>query len=157
MPVRRIAALALAAAAVGAGCHGGGSSSCGPSTAVVARVVDGDTVELDTGDKVRYLCVNTPEITPPAECYGPEAAAFNKDMVEGKQVELVYDVQCRDMYDRLLAHVTVGGQEVNRVLIERGYARVMIIAPNCQDRGPEFQDLEVVARNTGVGLWSACQ
>jgi micrococcal nuclease len=71
MPVRRILALALAAVAVGAGCHGSGSS-CGPSSAVVTRVVDGDTVELDTGEKVRYLCINTPEISPPAECYGPD-------------------------------------------------------------------------------------
>ena len=148
--------LVLAIAATVSGCHGGGSS-CGPSSALVTRVVDGDTVELEGGQKVRYLCVNTPESTTTVECYGPEAAAFNRDLVEGKAVTLEYDVECRDKYDRLLAFVTVGGQEVNRVLVERGYAEVMIIAPNCQARQQEFEDLEVVARNAGVGLWSACQ
>ena len=154
--MRRLLLLALAATAAGsAGCDQG--SKCGPSSALVTRVLDGDTVELESGEKVRYLCVNTPEISPPAECYGPEAAAFNRDLVENKEVKLEYDVECRDMYDRLLAHVTVGGQEVNRVLVERGYARVMIIAPDCQARGQEFNDLEATARNAGVGLWGACQ
>ncbi len=155
MPVTRALVLALAVAATAAGCDQG--SKCGPSSAVVTRVVDGDTVELDTGEKVRYLCVNTPEISPPAECFGSEAAAFNRDLVEGKEVTLEYDVECRDMYDRLLAFVRVGGQEVNSVLVERGYARVLIIAPNCEERGPEFEQLEIEARNAAVGLWGTCQ
>jgi micrococcal nuclease len=151
--VTRLLLLAALAAGVAA-CDGG--SKCGPSSALVTRVVDGDTVELENGEKVRYLCVNTPEISSPVECYGPEASAFNRDLVENKVVKLEYDVECRDKYDRLLAHVTVGGQEVNRVLIERGYARVMIIPPNCQAREQEFRDLEAAARNGAIGLWGAC-
>jgi micrococcal nuclease len=155
VPVRRLLVLVVAAAAAVGGCRGG--SSCGPSSALVTRVVDGDTVELENGEKIRYLDVNTPEISPPAECYGPEATAFNRDLVENKQVQLEYDVECRDRYHRLLAYVTVGGQMVNRVLLERGYARVLIIPPNGQEHEQEFRDLEASARNAAVGLWGACQ
>ncbi len=45
-----------------AGCSSEGSS-CGPSTGVVARVIDGDTIELETGERIRYLLVNAPETT----------------------------------------------------------------------------------------------
>jgi micrococcal nuclease len=154
--VTRLLVLAVAAAAAGAaGCNGG--SSCGPSSAYVPQITDGDTIELDNGEKVRYLGVDTPETYGQTDCYGPEAKAFNRDLVEAKQVELEYDVECRDMYGRLLAYVTVNGQMVNRVLLERGYARVLIIPPNGAKYEQEFRDLEAEARNGAVGLWGACQ
>jgi micrococcal nuclease len=142
-------------AAVGLGCDGG--STCGPTSASVAQVTDGDTIELANGEKVRYLGVDTPETYGQVDCYGPEAKAFNRDLVEGKPVELEYDAECRDMYGRLLAYVKVNGQMVNRVLLERGYARVLIIPPNGEKYEQEFRDLEAAARNGAVGLWGACQ
>lgn len=152
----RLLVLVVAAAAAGAaGC--GGGSKCGPTRALVPQITDGDTIELDDGEKVRYLGVDTPETYGQVDCYGPEAKAFNRDLVEGKEVELEYDVECRDMYGRLLAYVYVDGQMVNRVLLERGYARVLIIPPNGEKYQQEFEDLEIVARNAGVGLWGACQ
>jgi len=141
-------------AGAAAGCSGG--SSCGPSSALVAQVVDGDTIQLEGGEKVRYLGVDTPETYGQVDCYGPEAKAFNRDLVEGQKVGLEYDVECRDMYGRLLAYVTVNGQMVNRVLLERGYARVLIIPPNGKYED-DFRALEAEARNAGVGLWGACQ
>jgi len=150
----RLLVLAVAATAAGlAGCDGG---SCGPSSALVAQATDGDTVELENGEKVRYLGVDTPETYGQTDCYGPEAKAFNRDLVEGKQVKLEYDVECRDMYGRLLAYVSIGGQMVNRVLLERGYARVLVIPPNGEKYEQEFRDLEAAARNGAVGLWGAC-
>lgn len=150
----RLALLALLAAATAAGC---GGSRCGPTRALVAQVTDGDTVELDTGEKVRYLGVDTPETYGQVDCYGPEAKAFNRDLVEGKEVELEYDVDCRDRYDRLLAYVHLNGQMVNRVLLERGYARVLIIPPNGEKHEQELRDAEAAARNGAVGLWGACE
>ena len=72
------------------------------TSALVTRVIDGDTVELQTGDRVRYLLVNAPETTNGHDdCYGQNAATFNSDLVLNKTVQLTYDVECKDRYDRL--------------------------------------------------------
>jgi micrococcal nuclease len=148
------ACFGAALVALTAGCNG--SDPCGPTKAVVSRVVDGDTIELDTGDKIRYLLIDTPEDTSTIECFGPEATAFNEELVLGKEVTLSYDQECTDRYGRLLAYVSVGGREVNSLLVERGYACVLFIPPDGEDRAQEFKDIETVARAQGRGLWSAC-
>jgi len=126
------------------------------NTALVARAIDGDTVELDTGERVRYLMVDTPESTTELECYGENAKTFNRDLVEGKQVTLRYDVEREDRFGRTLAYVTVDGDEVNTLIIERGFGCVLYIEPNGTDRLDEFQDLEAAARQANRGLWGAC-
>ena len=151
MPLR----LALLCAALGA--CGGGGSDCGPSTAVVKRIVDGDTIELDTGVKIRYLMVNAPETTNGHnDCYGQNAVTFNTDLVLNKEVELTYDVECQDRYQRTLAYVSVGGVEVNSLLLERGYACLLHIAPDGDSRLDEFKALETAAKTAKRGLWGAC-
>jgi micrococcal nuclease len=146
----------IVTAVVLAGC-GGGGSECGPSEAVVARIVDGDTIELDTGVKIRYLMLNTPETTGGKnECFGQEAVKFNSDLVLGKTVQLEYDVECQDRFDRTLAYVSVGGMEVNTLLVERGFACVLHIPPNGDDREAEFKALEDEAQAANRGLWAAC-
>jgi micrococcal nuclease len=142
-------------AAALAGCAGG--SPCGATEATVERVIDGDTIELTGGVKIRYLLVNAPETTNGhMDCYGANAAQFNSDLVLGKTVELRYDVECTDMYGRSLAYVTVGGQEVNRLLVERGYACVLHIPPDGDDRYAEFMALQADAKAAMRGLWGAC-
>ena len=147
MPVGRLLPLALLAA-------------CGGTTSVeatVARVIDGDTVELEGGERVRYLLVDTPESTgSDLECFGPNAKQFNTDLVEGKTVELTYDVEREDMFGRTLAWVTVNGQDVNRLIIERGFGCVLYIPPNGADRRAELEALEDAARAANRGLWGAC-
>jgi micrococcal nuclease len=153
--VKRVLALALALPLAG-GC-GGGGSDCGPSEGVVARVVDGDTVELATGVKIRYLMVNAPETTNGHDdCYGQNAVKFNSDLVLGKTVALAYDVECQDRFDRTLAYVSVDGQEVNSLLVERGFACVLHIPPNGDDRVDEFNALEDAAKAANRGLWGQC-
>jgi len=136
---------------------GKSESPCGPGEGVVARVIDGDTIELESGDTIRYLLVNTPETTGGKnECYGQNAVTFNTDLVLGKTVELEYDQECTDRFGRTLAYVTVGGQEVNTLLVERGFACVLHIPPNGDDRADEFDALEDVAKASDRGLWGAC-
>jgi micrococcal nuclease len=136
---------------------GGGGSECGPTTGTVARVIDGDTIELATGETIRYLMVNTPETTGGKnECFGTNAVTFNRDLVEGKQVTIAYDVECTDRFDRTLAYVSVDGMEVNTLLVERGFACVLHIPPNGDSRADEFDDLETAARQAGRGLWGQC-
>ncbi len=134
-------------------------SVCGPTQAVVARVIDGDTVELDDGQRVRYLLVNAPETTGGKdECYGAEATDFNRQTVEGKTVTLVYDeAECTDRFDRLLAFVEIEGRDVNALLVERGFAQVLYIPPSGEDRKAQYDALEAKAEAGLAGQWGACQ
>jgi micrococcal nuclease len=154
----RRAALALAGAAALAalaGCDGDGR--CGPREAEVTRVIDGDTIELGSGERIRYLMVDTPEATGGHdECFGANAAALNTALVLGKRVALRYDVECEDRFGRALAYVSVDGQEVNALMIERGYGCVLHVPPNGNSRAAELGALEDAARAARRGLWGAC-
>jgi len=151
----RIWARLLPAGAVLFGCSP--PASCGPAEGVVRRAIDGDTVELSNGERVRYLLVDTPEITSGKNaCFGAEALAFNKNLVEGRAVTLEYGPSCRDRYDRLLAYVTVDGLDVNAELVAAGYACVLYIPPSGEDRVDEFRALEREAQASDSGLWRAC-
>lgn len=147
----RITIAALAMSAIG--CAG---SPCGESEATVTRVIDGDTIEIEGGVKIRYLLVDTPEISGTPECYGDNAKQMNTDLVLGKTVQIHYDVQCTDNFGRTLAYVTVDGQEVNTLLVQRGYACVLAIPPNGESRREEFENLQLDAKNARRGLWGAC-
>ena len=78
--------------------------------ALVIRVIDGDTIELQDGSRVRYLGIDTPETD---EYYYTEATAKNRELVEGKIVELQSGKRDQDKYDRLLRYVYVNGVFVN--------------------------------------------
>ncbi|MFC1654263.1 thermonuclease family protein [Myxococcota bacterium] len=138
------------------GC-GGDGNRCGPSSATVTRIVDGDTVELEDKTKVRYLMIDTPESTGGADdCYGQESTGYNRDLVLDRKVKLTYDVECTDFFDRLLAYVEVDGTEVNLRMVEYGYACSLYIPPNGEDRRAEFENLEAAARAADRGMWGAC-
>ena len=150
--------LLLAAALVPGACASE-RPACGPSAAQVVRVIDGDTLLLDGGDTLRYLLVDAPESTGgQLDCFGAQATRFGRELLEGRSVTLAYDeAQCRDRYGRLLAYVSVGGREVNRLLVERGYACVLYIPPAGSDRRAELEALEAEARAAARGLWGACE
>ncbi len=136
-----------------------GTGECGPATATVARAIDGDTLELIGGERVRLILVDTPESThEPVDCYGLEAFEYTQALTEGEEIELTYDAECRDQYDRLLAYVNLAsdGTDLNAHLVEDGYACVLHIPPNGNDRVDEFYELEDAAEAAGLGLWGAC-
>ena len=135
----------------------GAESVCGPEAGVVSRVVDGDTVVLRSGERVRYLLVDTPESTGgQSECFGAEARDFNRSLVEGRGVRLSYGEACTDRYGRLLAYVSVEGREVNTRLAQEGYACVLYVPPAGGARRVEFEALESAARRARRGLWGRC-
>lgn len=135
----------------------GGAPACGPESSRVAEVVDGDTVVLEGGARVRYLLVDAPEITGgKQDCYGAEARDFNRSLVQGRTVSLSYGEACADRFGRLLAYVAVDGREVNSLLVERGHAAVLYVAPAGGARRAEFEALEAQARAARRGLWGAC-
>lgn len=123
----------------------------------IARVVDGDTVELGNGRKVRYIGINTPETVDPrrqVECFGKEASAFNASLVEGKTVRLERDVSETDKYGRLLRFVYLeDGTFINEVLVREGYAYASAYTPDVS-RKELFLEAEKDARENHRGLWA---
>jgi len=151
---RRGRAVTAAVLATAAGCSD--PPPCGPDEAVVDRVIDGDTI-VAGGVRIRYLLVDAPEITGDrADCFGANAAQFNADLVLGKTIELRYGAACQDRFGRTLAYATVDGRDVNRLLIERGYACVLYIPPDGADRAGELTAVQAAARSARRGLWGAC-
>jgi micrococcal nuclease len=143
-----------------AGCGSSPSSGAG-DTAQVRRVVDGDTVLLTSGERVRLIGVDTPEsVKPgtPVQCYARRASAFTHRLLDGAAVRLVHDAERRDRYGRLLAYVyrARDGLFVNAALVRDGYARVLTIAPNTA-HAAEFRALASAAEHAGKGLWGACR
>jgi micrococcal nuclease len=133
------------------------AADCGPREAVVRHVIDGDTIELAGGERVRYLLIDAPETGGAApECFGLEARALNRSLVEGRAVQLRYDAECTDRYGRLLAYISVRDTDVNSYLVDQGYACVLHIPPNGAARAGEFESLQNQAAAAGRGLWGQC-
>ncbi len=136
----------------------------------VTRAVDGDTLQLSSGEKVRLIGIDTPESSNNSKLrrdakrtgqdaseilrMGKEAAAFTRNLVQGKKVRLELDVGQRDKYGRLLAYVYLeDGTFVNAEIMKAGYAQVMTYPPNVKYQ-ELFLGLKKEAREKGRGLWS---
>lgn len=129
-------------------------------TARVTRVVDGDTLEVQIDGKkerVRLIGIDTPESVHPDASKNIEAgkiaSEFTRSKLEGKEVELEFDVQERDHYGRLLAYVYLDGVMFNKTLLEEGYARVATIPPNVK-YVDDFTKIQEEARKNNKGFWS---
>jgi len=116
----------------------------------VARVIDGDTIELENGERVRYIGINAPEID---HLFGKEAAEANSTLVYGKEIYLQYDDQERDKYGRLLAYVYIDSIFINGWLVEHGYAQILSIPPNLKYQD-NLLNLQQIAKEQNRGLWA---
>lgn len=131
----------------------------GRERAVVAEVIDGDTVALADGRRLRYIGIDTPETRAPGEpvaCFGPEASARNEELVLGETVLLEADVNNTDRFDRLLRYVYLeDGRMVNEVLVAEGYARSKAYEPDTHHQAL-LDAAEEQARAANLGLWAIC-
>jgi micrococcal nuclease len=140
---------------------GGGQGDPPSAHAYVTRAVDGDTIEVRIGGRledVRYIGVDTPETVKPGtpvQCFGHRASGFDRRLVEHRRVRLVFGVERRDVYDRLLAYVYIRHRLVNADLVRRGLARTLTIPPNTL-HSALFARLQARAARAGRGLWGAC-
>jgi len=139
------------------------------SDILVRRVIDGDTIQLETGERVRLIGIDTPEMHESDKLYrdsqrtgqdirtiqelGRRAYEFTKKLVEGKRVSLKFDVEKYDKYNRLLAYVYLkDGTLVNAEIIKQGYASLMTFPPNVK-YADLFLKLYQEARQNKRGLW----
>jgi endonuclease YncB( thermonuclease family) len=122
----------------------------------VSRVIDGQSIEISINNtlyQVRYIGVSAPGVTPEIEWQGPQAIAFNSDLVSGKFVILVKDVSETDREGFLLRYVIVDDIFVNYELIRKGYGRALIVTPDVACATP-FLAAQSEAQSALLGVWS---
>jgi micrococcal nuclease len=157
---RRGRGLALVLGAVLAGSLLTGCDD-GSGTGTVVRVVDGDTLVAEIAGEettVRLLNIDTPETKHPdlpVQCLGPEATEFLAERLPaGTEIELEYDEERLDRYDRTLAGVYESGSLVNAEIAAEGLGVPVYFEPN--DRFlPEVEEAAATAEAEGLGLFSA--
>lgn len=122
----------------------------------VTRVIDGDTLVVDTIGTVRLIGVDTPETVDPrkpVQAFGAEASAFLKGLALGKSVKLDFDQTRTDRYGRTLAYAYLpDGTFVNREIIRQGYGFAYTEFPfRLMD---DFRAAERDARAAHRGMWA---
>lgn len=141
-----------------------GSTESGVQAQVV-RVVDGDTLDVQTGAervRVRLLAVDTPEKFETAECFGKEATEHASVLLPvGAPVRLEADPGQgdKDRYGRALRYVTIAGTstDVGLELIRGGYAAAYRLRYGpAPVRHAAYVEAQVAAQGARVGMWSAC-
>ena len=133
----------------------------GSGEGTVVRVIDGDTlVAVVAGEEttIRLLNIDTPETKHPdlpVQCLGPEATDFLAERLPaGTEIELEYDEERLDRYDRTLAGVYESGSLVNAEIAAEGLGVPVYFEPN--DRFlPEVEEAAATAQSEGLGLFSA--
>lgn len=130
-------------------------------TADVARVVDGDTIEVSLGKRsldVRLIGIDTPESVHPTvadECFGLAASRYTKLHLEGKRIKLTFDVERRDHYGRVLAYVWTSEGLFNTQIVKDGFAQAYTVPPNVH-HAARILRAQRAARRANAGLWSRC-
>jgi endonuclease YncB( thermonuclease family) len=121
------------------------------------RVIDGDTIELKSGEKIRLIGINSPEVAnrySEAQPGGEAARAYLKKLLRSPELLLEYDEEQRDRYDRLLAHCfSEQGDYLNAKLVEAGHATLTLTPPNLR-YAERLQAAQQAAEKKRLGIWS---
>jgi len=127
----------------------------------VIRVVDGDTIVIKYNgkyEKVRLLCVDTPESVHPDKKQnipmGKVASKYTQKKLTGKYVNLEFEIdRLRGHYGRLLAYVFVDGQNLNLDLVRQGLSPYYTKYGKSQKYDSEFRSAEKLARKEMLHIW----
>ncbi len=120
---------------------------------LVARIIDGDTVELEGGDRLRLLAIDTPESGEPLH---DEASAMLARLALGKTAMVEFAGRRRDGYGRLLGYLLIDTLYINKAVIDSGLGYVYLFRDNDLS-SPRVKSLLVAQQGAierGVGLWS---
>ena len=134
----------------------GGYSASGATT--ITKVYDGDTITLSTGEKVRFLQIDTPELSP-AECYGQEARSALVSLLNTPgQLSLKTDPKLDkvDRYGRLLRYVFIGKTNINLKLVEIGAAAPYFYKGDKGQYSAQILKAAQTAKSKSLGLWKSC-
>ena len=120
----------------------------------MTRVIDGDTFETETGEKVRLIGINAPEMS---DFYGLEAKKYLTNLVENKVVLLQTDniSSSRDRYQRLLRYVIIDGVDVNKKMVSDGFAFAYLKYKF--SKSDLYENAQIQAREMNLGIWGNSQ
>ena len=140
-----------------------GGGTCNPfqdpgdrARTTVSRVIDGDTIVVEGGERVRYVGIDAPEVGEAPEPFGAEATELNRRLVDGRSVLLVKDTSDRDRFGRLLRYVYADGILVNAEIVREGHARAVVFPPD-DEHALCLAALEEKARQARRGMWAEPQ
>ena len=130
-----------------------GLSQSGPvAECEVERIIDGDTIHCEPVGRIRLIGMDTPERG--QKPFGPAATAALTEMTPiGSLIEVEFDVERTDRYDRILGYLWANGELVNWQLVREGWALIAIYPPNVR-YSEHFLQAQQDARGEGVGLWA---
>ena len=122
-----------------------------PKSAVVKKVIDGDTVELFNGTVLRYVGITAPE---EGEDFAEQATKLNQSLVEGKEIKLEYDNYTSDKFGRVLAYPIINDKNICIELVRKGMAELVIY----QKRKPFIYQVQLLeaqeqAKKQKLGIW----
>jgi endonuclease YncB( thermonuclease family) len=129
------------------------------ASARVAYVLDGDTIALTTGAHVRFLQIDTPELSS-GECYATQARALLESLLPaGARVKLRSDpaLDAVDRYGRLLRYVYRDGTNLNLEMVQRGAAAPYFFDGDRGRFSGRLYALAVAAKRGHLGLWGVCR
>lgn len=132
-----------------------------PQLLNVLKVVDGDTIDVETIGRIRLIGMDTPETVDPrtvVQCFGQEATNKANELLAGKKVTLETDPVSgdKDTYGRSLRYVFLeDGTNFDKFMISEGYAHEYTYNSIPYKYQVDFKAAEVQARNAGKGLWAA--
>lgn len=117
----------------------------------VLRIIDGDTFELFSGEKVRIVGINAPEIK---DKYGDESKKYLLSLIQNKYVILENDSisKDKDVYGRLLRYVYLDNEDINKKMIRDGFAVAYL--KYSFTKNDEYERAEQLAKNENIGVWS---
>lgn len=120
----------------------------------VTRVIDGDTFETETGEKVRLIGINAPEMS---DFYGLEAKKYLTNLIENKVVLLQTDniSSNRDRYQRLLRYVIIDGVDINKKMVSDGFAFAYLKYKF--SKSDLYENAQIQARDMNLGIWGNSQ
>ena len=118
--------------------------------ATVTHIVDGDTFDIASGERIRMIGIDTPER---GEYFYKEASVRLGELIEGREVILTKDVSETDRYGRLLRHVYYNNVWINKEMIEEGFARFVTFPPDVA-HVEIFKQVQQKAMEAKVGMWT---
>jgi len=134
------------------------STSPASAAVTITKVYDGDTITLSTGERVRLLQIDSPELSP-AECYGDEARSALVGLLNAPgQITLKSDPKLDkvDRYGRLLRYVYIGKTNINLKLVEIGAAAPYFYRGEKGQFASKISKAAQRAKAKSLGLWKSC-
>ena len=123
---------------------------CFGTTTKVTRVIDGDTFETETGEKVRLIGINAPEIS---DIFGQESKQYLENLILNKTISLEIDnlSSDRDRYQRLLRYVLLEGDDINEKMLTDGFAFAYLRYDFSKSN--KYEQAQLYARENNRGIW----